>query len=148
MGHTELMRINGVGEAKAMSIIAALWNLGQRGVIRPVADRPFDHWQPSSLRIAASCGGRSAARGVLAFASLDRGNRLLERIQVSQGGMHGTVADPKLIFREALDRRASSVILCHNHPSGQLRPSAEDITLDPEVGGRRSAFWISRSRTI
>jgi len=52
--------------------------------------------------------------------------------------MHGTVADPKMIFREALDQRASSVILCHNHPSGQLRPSAEDIQLTRKLveGGR------------
>ena len=69
---------------------------------------------------------------------LDRGNRLMNRCKVSQGGMHGTVADPKLIFREALDQRASSVILCHNHPSGQLRPSAEDIQLTRKLveGGR------------
>jgi DNA repair protein RadC len=69
---------------------------------------------------------------------LDRGNRLLRRCKVSQGGMHGTVADPKLIFREALDHRASSIILCHNHPSGQLRPSEEDIRLTRKLvdGGR------------
>ncbi len=69
---------------------------------------------------------------------LDRGNRLLDRVKVSQGGIHGTVADPKVIFREALEKRASSVLLCHNHPSGQLRPSSEDITLTNKLveGGR------------
>ena len=48
------------------------------------------------------------------------------------------MADPKFIFRKALDARASSVILCHNHPSGQLRPSAEDISLTSKLveGGR------------
>ncbi len=60
---------------------------------------------------------------------LDRGNRLLDLVPVSSGGMHGTVVDPKLIFKAALDKRASGLLLCHNHPSGQLRPSAEDINL-------------------
>jgi DNA repair protein RadC len=136
MGHAELMRINGVGEAKAMSIIAAL-ELGQRRRDQTLADRPL---------ITGSRAAFELLHPVVAdlpheefwLLLLDRGNRLLERCRVSQGGMHGTVADPKLIFREALDRRASSVILCHNHPSGQLRPSAEDITLTRKLveGGR------------
>ena len=69
---------------------------------------------------------------------LDRGNRLLELRKVSEGGLHGTVADPKVIFKMALDHRASSVVLCHNHPSGQLRPSEEDIRLTRKLtdGGR------------
>jgi DNA repair protein RadC len=60
---------------------------------------------------------------------LDRGNRLLDRVRISTGGLHGTVADPKVIFKRALERRASGLVLAHNHPSGQLRPSEEDIRL-------------------
>lgn len=133
---TDLMKVNGVGEAKAMSIVAAL-ELGQRRRDLTVAERPL---------IATSRAAFEILQPMVAdlpheefwLLLLDRGNRLLERIRVSQGGMHGTVADPKLIFREALDRRASSVILCHNHPSGQLRPSAEDIALTRKLleGGR------------
>ena len=136
LGTTDLMKVNGVGEAKAMSIVAAL-ELGQRRRDLSVAERPL---------IATSRAAFELLQPVVAdlgheefwLLLLDRGNRLLERIKVSQGGMHGTVADPKLIFREALDRRASSVILCHNHPSGQLRPSAEDISLTRKLleGGR------------
>ena len=136
LGTTDLMKVNGVGEAKAMSIVAAL-ELGQRRRDLSVAERPL---------IATSRAAFELLQPVVADLAheefwlllLDRGNRLLERIKVSQGGMHGTVADPKLIFREALDRRASSVILCHNHPSGQLRPSAEDISLTRKLleGGR------------
>jgi len=136
LGTTELMRINGVGEAKAMSIVAAL-ELGQRRRESTLAERPL---------ITGSQAAYELLRPVMAdlpheefwLLLLDRGNRLLERTRISQGGLHGTVADPKLIFREALDRRASSVILCHNHPSGQLRPSAEDIALTSKLveGGR------------
>jgi DNA repair protein RadC len=69
---------------------------------------------------------------------LDRGNRLIHTARVSTGGMHGTVADPKLIFKLALEYRASCIILAHNHPSGQLRPSEEDIRLTKKLveGGR------------
>ncbi len=136
LGTTELMRINGVGEAKAMSIIAAL-ELGQRRREATVVERPL---------IAGSHSAYEVLRPLVAdlpheefwLLLLDRGNRLLESSRVSQGGLHGTVADPKFIFRKALDARASSVILCHNHPSGQLRPSAEDISLTSKLveGGR------------
>lgn len=60
---------------------------------------------------------------------LDRGNRAKGAWRASQGGMHGTVADPKLIFAAALKCLASSIVLCHNHPSGQIRPSEEDVRL-------------------
>ena len=136
IGTTELMRINGVGEAKAMSIVAAL-ELGQRRRDSTVSERPL---------ITGSHGAYEVLRPLLAdlhheefwLLLLDRGNRLLGTLRVSEGGMHGTVADPKRIFREALDRRASSVILCHNHPSGQLRPSSEDLVLTRKLveGGR------------
>jgi len=136
LGIVELTRIHGVGEAKAMSVVAAL-ELGQRRKQSTVVERPL---------IAGSQSAYELLRPLVAdlhheefwLILLDRGNRLLDTWRVSQGGMHGTVADPKIIFREALDRRASSVILCHNHPSGQLRPSNEDISLTRKLveGGR------------
>lgn len=133
---TDLMKIKGVGEAKAMGIVAAL-ELGQRRRDLTVAERPLISTSRAAFEILQPMVA-DLPHEEFWLLLLDRGNRLLERIKVSQGGMHGTVADPKLIFREALDRRASSVILCHNHPSGQLRPSAEDISLTRKLveGGR------------
>lgn len=64
---------------------------------------------------------------------LDRGQRLIGIERLSSGGMTGTVADPKMIFKTALDRRACGMILAHNHPSGQLRPSTEDISLTRKI---------------
>jgi DNA repair protein RadC len=136
LGTIELMKVHGVGEAKAMSIVAAL-ELGQRRRDTSLVERPL---------IAGSQSAYTLLRPLVEdlpheefwLLFLDRGNRLLSQSCISRGGMHGTVADPKLIFREALDRRASSVILCHNHPSGQLRPSEEDIRLTRKLveGGR------------
>lgn len=136
LGTIDLMKVNGVGEAKAMSIVAAL-ELGQRRRDLTVAERPLIATSRAAFEILQPVVADLAYEEFWLLL-LDRGNRLLERIKVSQGGMHGTVADPKLIFREALDRRASSVILCHNHPSGQLRPSAEDVSLTRKLleGGR------------
>jgi DNA repair protein RadC len=69
---------------------------------------------------------------------LNRNNRVLGMINISQGGMSGTVADPKLIFVAALKAAASYIILAHNHPSGNLKPSNEDIRLTKKLvdGGK------------
>ena len=60
---------------------------------------------------------------------LNRANYVLRKNKISSGGISGTVADPKLIFKSALDHSGSSIILIHNHPSGNLQPSQADITL-------------------
>ena len=53
--------------------------------------------------------------------------------KISQGGLSGTVADPKVIFQVALKSNASSIILCHNHPSGNTKPSDNDIQLTKKL---------------
>ncbi len=133
---TELMKINGVGEAKALSIVAAL-ELGQRRRAQAIEERPQVHASQSAFDLLRPLVA-DLPHEEFWLLLLDRGNRLLSHCRVSEGGMHGTVADPKRIFREALERRASSVVLCHNHPSGQLRPSSEDIALTKKLvdGGR------------
>ncbi len=132
----DLRKVKGVGKVKALTIAAAL-ELGLRRRERGVKDR---------ARIASSAEAYEEVRPLIADLAveefwmlvLDRGLRILDRFRISTGGMHGAVADPKVIFKEALDRRASAIILCHNHPSGQLRPSEEDIRLTRKLveGGR------------
>jgi DNA repair protein RadC len=60
---------------------------------------------------------------------LNRANRVIKSMQVSQGGVSGTVADPRIIFKSALEELASGIILAHNHPSGNLTASQADIQL-------------------
>jgi len=60
---------------------------------------------------------------------LNRRNRVLGVVNISQGGVSGTLADPKVILAIALKSAASAVILCHNHPSGELKPGREDLKL-------------------
>ena len=64
---------------------------------------------------------------------LNRANKVLGIYEVSKGGMAGTIADPKLIFSTALKACATSIILSHNHPSGNLKPSQADITLKQKI---------------
>jgi len=65
--------------------------------------------------------------------TMDRGGRLIGRDRVSVGGRTGTVADPRIIFKLALDRKACALLVAHNHPSGQLHPSQEDIQLTKKL---------------
>ncbi|MBC8987732.1 JAB domain-containing protein [Pedobacter sp. N36a] len=64
---------------------------------------------------------------------LNRRNRVLGLVNISQGGFSGTIADPKVIFISALKACASGLILCHNHPSGEFDPSREDIALTKKL---------------
>jgi DNA repair protein RadC len=64
---------------------------------------------------------------------LNRANRIISKQQISTGGMSGTVADPRMIFKAALDQKALSIILCHNHPSGNTQPSTADIQLTKNI---------------
>ncbi|MGV3686183.1 MAG: JAB domain-containing protein [Daejeonella sp.] len=83
-------------------------------------------------------------RGLLEFLEqfkvilLNRANKVLGVVEISLGGVSGTVADPKIIFATALKACASSIILTHNHPSGNLKPSASDIDLTNKIkeGGK------------
>lgn len=132
----ELMRCKGIGEAKAITIVAAM-ELGRRRRETSAQERP---------RITSSRTAYELLRPMLAdlgheefwLLLMDRGNAVIGQSRVSQGGMHGTVADPKIIFKEALDRRASGVIVAHNHPSGRTAPSEEDLRLTRKLvdGGR------------
>jgi len=73
------------------------------------------------------------AREEFVVLMLDRSNRVLGYQLLSKGGISGTVADIRLIFSVALEALASSIILAHNHPSGNLKPSEADLTLTRKV---------------
>lgn len=117
----------GVGEAKAITIVAAL-ELGRRRQLSRIRDRP---------QVTCSRDAFNAIAPLLAdlpheefwILALNRANRILSREQISQGGMAGTVVDAKIVFRKALGAQACSIVLCHNHPSGNLQPSQADIDL-------------------
>jgi DNA repair protein RadC len=122
-----IARFKGVGEAKAVAIIAAL-ELGRRRQLTDIKDRP---------KVSSSQDAYHALAPLIAdlpheefwILLLNRANRIIGREIISAGGTAGTVVDPKIIFRRALDGKASAILLCHNHPSGNLQPSQADISL-------------------
>ena len=123
----DLMKFRGVGEAKAIAIVSAL-ELGRRrsefeSVQKPSITRSADAYALMKSELL------DKKREEFWVLLLNRANKLTGRIPVSTGGVSGTVADPKIIFKPALEALASSVILVHNHPSGNLKPSDADLKL-------------------
>jgi len=137
----ELMKFKGIGEAKAISIVAAM-ELGHRRIGADVFDRK---------KISSSKDVFAIFQAELADSQyeefwillLNRANKIMKKVKISDGGVSGTVADPKRIFRVALDNMASSMILCHNHPSGNIVPSNADISLTKKIVKGASYFDIS-----
>ena len=123
----DLTRFKGIGTAKAVTIASAL-ELGRRRKEMSPAHRSkiecsqdvFELMKPELT---------DKVHEEFWIVLLNRANFVLKKQSISSGGISGTVADPKLIFKIALDHLASSLILVHNHPSGNLQPSEADIRL-------------------
>lgn len=132
----ELMKAKGIGEAKAITIVAAM-ELGRRRKEQNPEEK---------IKLESSLVVYNLIKGDLLdlpheefwVLLLNRANRLIKKKRVSEGGVSGTVADPKIIFKLALDELASGIIVAHNHPSGNLKPSESDITLTKKLkeGGK------------
>jgi DNA repair protein RadC len=127
----DLCKFKGIGEAKAISIIAAL-DLGRRR---------NEQTTPERESITSSRQAFNLLHPILAdlpheefwLIFLNRANKVIKKQSVSKGGVAGTVVDAKMIFKPAVENLASSVILCHNHPSGNRTPSQEDIMLTRKI---------------
>ncbi|SNT20219.1 DNA replication and repair protein RadC [Ekhidna lutea] len=123
----DLQKFKGIGEAKAISIVAAL-EIGRR---RKEAE-PMKR-----IKITSSNDGFELLRGDFMDLNheefwlilLKRNNEVIKKEMLSRGGVSGTVVDAKIIFKRALEETASGLILAHNHPSGNMKPSHEDINL-------------------
>lgn len=127
----DLKKFPGIGEAKAISIVSALELGRRRKSSEPTkrdkitcSDDAYHVMQPYLL---------DQPLEQFWIVLLNRANEVIKPHCVSQGGVAGTVADPKTIFKAALDKLASSIILVHNHPSGNLTPSEADIRLTQKL---------------
>lgn len=123
----DLMKIKGIGEAKAITIVAAL-ELGRRRK---------DHDPEKKPKITGSHDAFELLKGDLMdlpheefwVLLLNRSHQVVKKKRISEGGVSGTVADPKIIYKLALEELASGIIVAHNHPSGNLTASQSDIDL-------------------
>jgi DNA repair protein RadC len=136
----ELMKVSGVGEAKAITISAAL-EIGRRRQSLSLQDKMTVR---SSREIASYiqsllCELQNEVFGVV---FLNQANRVLHYEVISSGGITGTVADPRVIFKKALAEDAVALILFHNHPSGNLQPSRADEELTLKIVQAAKLFDI------
>ena len=127
----ELCNFRGIGEAKAISIIAAL-EIGRR--------RSETEEKPAEFIRSSKDAWNLMRRHLIDLNHeefwmilLGQSSKVLGKELVSKGGMSITIADPKIIFRVALLNNAVGIILVHNHPSGNLKPSHEDISLTKQL---------------
>jgi DNA repair protein RadC len=127
----ELMKLKGIGPAKAIAIVAAC-ELGRRRKESDHGPRPKLASSRDAYNMLSSELSSLRHEEFWIFL-LDRANRVLRKVQVSRGGVSGTVADPKIIFKTAVDELACGIVLVHNHPSGNLKPSQSDIELTEKL---------------
>ena len=132
----DLTRYNGIGEAKAVSILAAL-ELGRRRRFAEASTQAFiknskDAFEYFYMRMA------DIEHEQFWVMLLNPANKVIKLAKVSDGGINGTSADPKRIFKIALENNATAMMLCHNHPSGNVLPSDHDKVLTRNIinGGK------------
>ena len=133
------LKVKGIGEAKAVSIVAAL----ELGLRRDVNEKKLDvviQSRDAAEYLRAKL--KYLTYEVFAVVFLNRANKIKHYEIISEGGITGTVADPRIILKKALENDAVSVILCHNHPSGSIKPSHADEDLTRKIKEAASYFDI------
>ena len=128
---SELKKIKGIGPARAVAIAAAL-ELGRRRKAAEV---------PEALQIRSSKDVADIFQPLMSdllheefwILFLNRSNRVISRMKLSQGGISGTVTDVRIVMKKAIEYLASGIIVCHNHPSGNLNPSESDSKITQKI---------------
>ncbi|MEE4114935.1 MAG: DNA repair protein RadC [Marinilabiliaceae bacterium] len=141
LGIDDLQKLKGVGVAKAINIMAAL-ELGRRRKSSDINDEQV---------IRSSTDVYNIFHPLLSDLNyeefwliyLNRSNRIISRLKISQGGISGTITDVRLIMKKALELLASSIIICHNHPSGNSEPSEADRRITAKIKDAAAYFDIS-----
>jgi DNA repair protein RadC len=127
----DLMKVKGIGEAKAITIAAALELGRRREAAAPLEKSAIS--SSSDIAKFLQTKLKDYRHEVFAVMFLNRANKINHFEIISEGGITGTVADPRIILRKALEEDAVSIILCHNHPSGSLKPSKADEQLTAKI---------------
>jgi DNA repair protein RadC len=123
----QMARIKGIGKARAAQVMAAL-ELGRRRHAGPPLQKT-QVCKSSDIARFLQVSLQDRQQEVFGVLYLNRANRINHFEIVSEGGITGTVADPRIILKKALEQNAVSIIVCHNHPSGNLQPSRADEQL-------------------
>ncbi|MDR6301364.1 RadC family protein [Mesonia maritima] len=127
----QLVKFKGIGEAKAISIVAAM-ELGRRRGGEEVSIQKKITSSQSVFEVMQPILG-DLPHEEFWIIYLDNSNKILQKSQLSKGGITGTLVDARLVFKSALELGATAIILVHNHPSGTLKPSQADKQLTQKL---------------
>ncbi|HLP11273.1 MAG TPA: DNA repair protein RadC [Flavobacteriales bacterium] len=127
----DLTKFKGIGEARAITIVAAM-ELARRRKDSTLEEKPIIHTSRSAFDLLNPFLS-DLDHEEFYIILVNRANKVLKIERVGMGGVTGTVADIRIMFKSALENLATGIILAHNHPSGQLRPSDADIQLTRNV---------------
>lgn len=128
---SDFMTFKGIGEAKAITIAAALEMGRRRQLTDPKSQPKIDSSRSAYHTIAPILADLNCEEFWILL--INRGSKLIKKIKISSGGVNAVLADPRLIFKPAIENLASSIILVHNHPSGNLNPSREDLNITKKL---------------
>lgn len=128
---SDLMKFKGIGEAKAISIAVAL-EIGRRRAAQEVPDKVQVTNSKESYKILLPYLADLQTEEFWAI-FLNQNNRVLGKSKLSSGGINQSVVDIRVLFKMALEQLATGIIVAHNHPSGNLKPSSEDIKITKQI---------------
>lgn len=127
----DLMKFKGIGEAKAISVAAAL-EIGRRKAAQEIPEKEKVTSINDLYKIFSQYLSDLQTEEFWAI-FLDQKNHVIYKTQISKGGISGTLVDVRVIFRIAIEHFATSVVVAHNHPTGNLTPSQPDISITRRI---------------
>ena len=127
----DLMKFKGVGEAKAISIAVAL-EIGHRRAAQEVPDRVQITCSRDTYNVLSPYLSDLNTEEFWAI-YLNQNNRVIGKSKLSSGGINQSVVDVRILFKSALDHLSTAIVIAHNHPSGNLKPSAEDLKITRQI---------------
>lgn len=127
----DLMKFKGIGEAKAISVAATL-EIGRRKASQETPEKTSISSARDSYNVFSQHLSDLRTEEFWAI-FLNQKNQIVYKTQISKGGISGTLVDVRVLFRIALEHFATSIIVAHNHPSGSLKPSLEDIQITKSI---------------
>jgi len=128
---SDLKKTKGIGDAKAITIMAAM-ELGRRRKLSDIIEKKKITSSRDIFELFSAKIG-DLPHEEFWIILLNRSNTIIDYHKISQGGISGTVIDIRLILKEAIEKLASALIICHNHPSGNIKPSDADIQITKKL---------------
>ncbi|WP_439479118.1 RadC family protein [Chryseobacterium aquaticum] len=127
----DLTKFKGVGEVKAISIATAL-EIGRRRASQEIPEKPQISSSNDAYQILKFHLADLRTEEFWAI-FLNQSNKVIHISQLTQGGINQSIVDIRILFKNALDHFATGIIVAHNHPSGNLKPSSEDIHITKKI---------------